>query len=63
MKIKVGDVPLRVYNEICNRYRNCREECPFARWGRHYYTCKGVNLECQDDLVEIPDDLLAGMTK
>ena len=69
MKIKIGDIPLRIYNKICepNRYgtyiANC-EACPFAiRIDDGFFRCKGIKSEYQDEMIEIPDKLFNKETK
>lgn len=55
MKIKIGDVPLRIYNKICKP--GCKG-CPFAiQIDDVIFPCKGVKSEYQDKIIDIPDEL------
>lgn len=65
MKIKVRDLTLSQYNNICEKYsgmmsysHNC-VNCPLAV-SEHVIRCAGVLKNHMDDMVEIDDTLLKG---
>ena len=63
MKIKIGEIPLKLYNKICDAHiyepaLTC-EGCPFAEYIPGSITkCKGATTARMDDVIDIPDEFL-----
>lgn len=55
MKIKIGDINLQTFNEICDMpcVNNDNKQCPF--YHASGFVCKALKKEYCDEEVEIPD--------